>query len=84
MKRGIAALAPEEDRGRRFMLDVGIVAPVHFVARSCRGAHTRERALELLRGWERRENFWDGPEVGALLRIGGDGAGEARREVRVK
>lgn len=83
VRRGIAALAPD-DYGRRFMLDAGIVAPVHFAAQSCRGARARERALEMLRGWERRENFWDGPEVGALLRIGGDGAGEARREVRVK
>ena len=75
VKRGIAALAPK-DYGRRFMLDVGIVAPAHFVARSCRGARTRERALEMLRGWERRENFWDGPEVGVLLRTGGGGVGE--------
>lgn len=77
VKRGIAAI-PSEAHGRGFMLEIGIVAPVHFAARSCSEAHTRERALGILKGWDRRENFWDGPEVRALLRTGDEGGGELR------
>lgn len=67
-RRGIAALGPDAER--RFVLDVGLVAAVHFVVYNCGEGGTRERALGVLSGWARRENFWDGPEVGALLERG--------------
>ncbi|SPO05850.1 uncharacterized protein DNG_08537 [Cephalotrichum gorgonifer] len=70
VQSGISMLASAAHRGRWFMLDMGIVSMVHYVVQNCRDGRTRERALRVLRGWERRENFWDGPEVRMLLEAG--------------
>ena len=74
VKRGVAAMGPDA-RERRFVLDVGTVAPMHFVVYNCGSSRTRDRALAVLNRWARRETFWDGPEVFALLSAGEAGAG---------
>jgi hypothetical protein len=68
IKRGVVSLGSTAQRGRWFMLDIGIVSPVHFVAYNCADRATRDRAVRVLRGWPRRENLWDAAEVAMLLR----------------
>ncbi|CAI4216952.1 unnamed protein product, partial [Parascedosporium putredinis] len=57
--------------GKRFMADIGIVCPLHFVVYKCRKETTRQRALAVLEDWPQKENFWDGPEIVRLLRAAG-------------
>lgn len=71
-KRSLAALGPEAQE-RRFVIDVGIIPSVYLVVYRCCDERIRERALAHLRGWQRREHFWDGPEMMVLLEAGEEG-----------
>ncbi|PKS08831.1 hypothetical protein jhhlp_003440 [Lomentospora prolificans] len=71
IKHGISSAASPAQRGRWFMIDIGIVCPLHFVVYNCRDESTREKALDVLQDWSRRENLWDGPEIVRLLRAAG-------------
>lgn len=48
-------------------VDVGVVPTLHVAARHCRDPWTRERLLELIRQWPRRESLWDGPVMREVL-----------------
>ena len=68
IKQGVSSTATGTQQRRRFMIDLGIICPLHFVACNCRDESVRERALNVLQDWPRRENLWDGPEVVRLWR----------------
>lgn len=42
-------------------VDVGVVPTLHVVVKHCRDDVTRQRLLDLIQQWPRRESLWDGP-----------------------
>ncbi|TLD30182.1 hypothetical protein E2P81_ATG06835 [Venturia nashicola] len=53
-------LVPEVvDRSKQFSFEMGIIAPLHFVAWKCRWPHIRRKALALLKAAPRRECLFE-------------------------
>jgi hypothetical protein len=55
-------------RRHRFTLDIGIVAPLYFVASNCRDPGIQTKAVKMMKDWRRRENLWDAVAVSQLLK----------------
>ena len=67
IQRGINKLGLAEPNSRWFMVDVGIVPPMHFLVFNCPDQGIRARAYRLLSTWPRQENFWDSQGLRRLL-----------------
>lgn len=46
-----------------FVFEMGVLAPLYFVASKCRQRRIRRAALLLLQSWPRKENLWDPVQI---------------------
>lgn len=53
---------------RRFSLDIGIIAPVYYVALKCREPTLRRRAISLLKSSNSQEGAWDSATMADLAK----------------
>ena len=67
VRQGISLADVQEQNGRLFTLDGGIMQPLYLIACCCPDRALRRRALHLLRTWPRQEHLWDFSTVKKLI-----------------